>query len=74
MIAAVPVRTSADLECPLAEAVKGVADWQVPGFGCSDCHCESHLFGMKQNPIHEKAFMDIVEEFRMNRLLHDRDL
>ena len=73
MIAAVPVRTSADLECPLAEAVKGVADWQVLGFGCSDCHCESHLFGMKQNPIHEKSFMDIVEEFRMNRLLHDRN-
>lgn len=68
IIAAVPIRTADDLECPLAQAVQGVAQWSVPGFGCSDCDCTSHLFGMHENPIHNQAFMDVVEEFRMNRL------
>ena len=68
VIAALPIRTSAPLECLLAKAVEAVADWWVPGFGCSDCHCQSHLFGMVENPIHSKAFMDVIEDFRMNRL------
>lgn len=68
VIAALPIRTAAPLECLLAKAVEAVADWSVPGFGCSDCHCQSHLFGMVENPIHAKAFMDVIEDFRMNRL------
>ena len=68
VIAALPIRTAVPLECLLAKAVEAVADWSVPGFGCSDCHCQSHLFGMVENPIHSKAFMDVIEDFRMNRL------
>ena len=33
--------TSLSLECDLARAVGGES---VPGFGCSDCCCASHLF------------------------------
>ena len=56
------------VECALADAVRAIAEWDVPKFGCSDCDCTSHLFGMKENPIHNKEFMDVVEEFRMNQL------
>lgn len=68
VVAAMPIRTSEDLECPLAEAVKAVSDWAIKGFGCSDCHCESHLFGFSNNPVHDEAFMMVVEDFRMNIL------
>ena len=56
------------VECALADAVGAIAEWEVPKFGSSDCDCTSHLFGMKENPIHNKAFMDVVEDFRMNQL------
>ncbi|PQL20350.1 DNA/RNA nuclease SfsA [Veillonella denticariosi JCM 15641] len=57
-----------DVECALADAVRAIAEWNVPNFGCSDCECSSHLFGMSENPIHNKAFMEVIEEFRMNHL------
>lgn len=56
------------VECALADAVRAIAEWDVPKFGCSDCDCTSHLFGMMENPIHNKEFMDVIEEFRMNQL------
>lgn len=69
MIAGLPIRTSLDdAECALADAVRGVAEWDAPQFGSSDCDCKSHLFGMTENPIHNKYFMDVIEDFRMNTL------
>ena len=56
------------VECALADAVGAIAEWEVPKFGSSDCHCTSHLFGMMENPIHNKKFMDVIEDFRMNQL------
>ena len=38
------------LECHLAEAIGGGI---VPGFGCSDCSCRSHLFFRRRNPLPE---------------------
>ncbi|MDU3476501.1 MAG: GIY-YIG nuclease family protein, partial [Veillonella sp.] len=60
--------TKIDVECALADAVRAIAEWNVPNFGCSDCDCNSHLFGMSENPIHNKKFMNVVENFRMNTL------
>lgn len=68
VIAVVPVRTADDLEHDMARAVGQIAQWNIPGFGCTDCDCHSHLFGFSANPIHCPPFMAIVEEFRMNRL------
>ena len=68
VVAALPIRASDDLEHALAKSVSKVADWHVPHFGSSDCHCQSHLYGFTENPVHLKNFMDVVEEFRMNRL------
>lgn len=66
--ATIPIRTADDLEHALAAAVGKIAPWQIPSFGCTDCTCPSHLFGFHDNPIHRRDFMQIVEDFRMNRL------
>ncbi len=42
--------TEKNLECPLARAV---GDPVVPAFGCSDCHCTSHLFHRRTDPERE---------------------
>lgn len=68
MIATLSIRSSDDLECELAKAVNNLDGWEVPGFGSSDCDCNSHLFGTTYNPIHNEPFMLMVEGFRMNRL------
>jgi len=67
--AAIPIRTGDDLECQLAQAVNGIAAWNIPGFGCSDCSCESHLFGVKEDPLRSPEFISRLLYFRMDRLL-----
>jgi sugar fermentation stimulation protein A len=67
-IAAVPIRTSRDLECSLAGELGTIADWQVPGFGSSDCSCATHLFGMGEDPLHMRSFIDRLLHFRMGWL------
>jgi Uri superfamily endonuclease len=49
--------TEERLECRLAETI-GSPD--IPGFGCSDCNCPSHLFYRRSNPVDE-----IKTAFRM---------
>lgn len=66
--AAVPVRTADDIECEVATALRRIAGWTVPGFGCSDCSCDTHLFGMAGDPVHDKAFINLLLDFRINRL------
>lgn len=67
--AAIPIRTGDDLECQIAQAVNGIAGWNIPGFGCSDCSCESHLFGMKGDPLRSPEFSSLLLYFRMDRLI-----
>jgi sugar fermentation stimulation protein A len=66
--AAIPVRGTLVGECGLAAAVAAVARWNVPGFGCSDCACPSHLFGMPRNPLESPAFIEMLLALRMGRL------
>lgn len=65
---AIAIRTTADLEHELAGAISVIADWQIPGFGCSDCSCTSHLFGMQEDPLHLPQFINLLQYFRMDRL------
>ncbi len=69
LVEALPIRSSDRLECELARAIEGIADWRVPGFGCSDCRCESHLFGMTINPLDDQRLHDLLAWFRMDRLI-----
>ncbi len=63
-----PIRTSDDLECEIAKALGKIADWKVKGFGSSDCDCKSHLFGMTEDPVHTRSFVDLLQHFRIDRL------
>ncbi len=67
-IAALPIRSSEDLECQLAARMRAIADWDIPGFGASDCDCPGHLFGMKHDPLSSPAFIGLLQYFRMDRL------
>jgi len=67
-ITGIPVRTSADIECDIARALSGIAEWQVPGFGCSDCSCPTHLVGMAEDPFLKRPFSDLLLRFRMGLL------
>jgi len=65
---ALPIRTQDDLECEIARAGKGIAGWEVPGFGASDCSCRSHLYGMSEDPLKSVKFISLLQYFRMDRL------
>lgn len=66
--AALPIRASEDLECGIAAALRKITDWEVNGFGASDCYCQSHLFGMSEDPLHSRTFIDLLQYFRIDRL------
>jgi sugar fermentation stimulation protein A len=61
------IRSSTRLECEIAKALSEIAEWTIPGFGCSDCSCETHLFGMARDPLLSKDFHDLLQYFRMDR-------
>jgi sugar fermentation stimulation protein A len=70
-----PVRASVALECEMAEAIEKISQWNIPGFGSSDCTCKSHLFGMSDDPVRSPSFIDTLMYFRIDRLeraLNDR--
>lgn len=66
--ASLPVRASTHLECKIANALKGISLWSIPRFGSSDCGCYSHLFGMRDNPDLFSPFIQLLLDFRINRL------
>lgn len=68
-VKALPVRSSADLECILAKSVQKISSRSIAEFGCSDCSCDSHLFYFKENPLHRQDFVENLLYYRMERLL-----
>jgi sugar fermentation stimulation protein A len=67
--ATLPVRSEDDLECELASAIGSISEWSVPNFGCSDCACPSHLFGFSTDPLSTRKFHEVLQYYRMDRLL-----
>ncbi len=63
------IRSSDRLECEIAKALSGVAEWSVPGFGSTDCLCDTHLFGMSRDPLLSEDFHKLLQYFRMDRYL-----
>jgi len=57
----VAIPSRARLECLLAARVRQVAAWAVPGFGCSDCSCSSHLFGFRRDPLRLRVFRSLAK-------------
>jgi sugar fermentation stimulation protein A len=71
-----PVRTSEDIECALAAGLQEIANWSIPRFGCSDCSCKSHLFGMGEDPVKSPRFIEMLHSYRIKspeeELIHAR--
>ncbi len=69
-VAAVTAATDRDCECALARAIGGPF---VPGFGCSDCACPSHLFYRAGDPTGEvlAAFEDLELTARITRIKNE---
>jgi sugar fermentation stimulation protein A len=61
------VRSSRRLECDIVKALSGMAEWTIPGFGSTDCGCDTHLFGMSIDPLHSRDFHQLLQYFRMDR-------
>jgi sugar fermentation stimulation protein A len=61
------IRSSIRLECEIAKALFGISEWTIPGFGCTDCSCETHLFGMSKDPLHSEDFHKMLQYFRIDR-------
>jgi len=68
------IRTESDIECALAAGLKKVSRWSVPGFGCSDCSCKSHLFGMETDPMDSPDFLDLLYDYRIGSIEREIDL
>lgn len=63
----IPIRTQDSIEHQLAAGLEKMADWKMMQFGCSDCQCESHLFGFSEDPRRRKEFIDFLLYWRMGR-------
>jgi sugar fermentation stimulation protein A len=63
------IPSSDRLECEIARAMSGIAEWSTPGFGSTDCGCLTHLFGMSGDPIHSEDFHKLLQYFRMGRFI-----
>jgi sugar fermentation stimulation protein A len=71
--AVLPVRAGEDLACSIADALRAFAAWSIPGFRSTDCSCDSHLFGMAEDPLHSPLFIKTLLYFRMDRLEEELD-
>ena len=63
-VKAVPLYTYQNLECDLAAALADLGGTAVPGFGCSDCRCGSHLYYFKDPPRENRDFVGLIFRFR----------
>lgn len=47
-------------ECALAAGLQALGGRMVPGFGCSDCRCPSHLYHFEHNPEQSRDFQRML--------------
>ena len=66
-VVGIPFRTQDEIEHDLAKDLMKLADWKITDFGCSDCNCESHLFGFLEDPRRRKEFVDFLLYWRIGR-------
>ncbi|WP_175476345.1 DNA/RNA nuclease SfsA [Syntrophus gentianae] len=64
----IPIRTTEPLEAELIEALSLIADWSIQN---SETPVEAgpcRFFGMEENPLSRRAFVDFLLDYRINRL------
>lgn len=70
----IPIRTQDSIEHDLARGIAQICEWQVDGFGCSDCQCSSHLFGFSEDPRKKREFVDFLLYWRISRFTGEKCL
>jgi sugar fermentation stimulation protein A len=61
------IRSSERLECEISKSLSMISEWDIPGFGSTDCSCRTHLFGVSSDPLRSEEFHKLLQHFRMNR-------
>ncbi len=64
----IPIITKQDLECNLARDLEKISDDYIEKFGASDCNCKSHLNFFKNHPLEKKQFVEILTEYRLDKV------
>ncbi len=68
-LSVLPIRSSESLECDIIQGLEGIGSRHVEGFGSSGgCPCPGRLFGMEDDPLRDKAFVTLLQYFRIGRL------
>jgi sugar fermentation stimulation protein A len=63
-IKALPIMSYQNRECELARNLEALGGKAIPGFGCSDCRCKSHLFYFAGPPMGNWAFVELLLRYR----------
>jgi len=63
-VRALPIPSRRRLECALARDVARRTDGAVPGFGCTDCRCPSHLLHFREDPLAQPPFLALLRRYR----------
>jgi len=69
-IRAIPVMTSKNLECEMAEKLSFIAEETISGFGAGDCSCKTHLFYFSADPIKNEKFIEVLNFFMLDYVLN----
>jgi len=64
----IPIRTTEPLEAGLIDALSRLSDWSVRDFDTPEDAGPSCLFGMTEHPLQRRSFVDLLLDFRINRL------
>ncbi|MDR3115677.1 MAG: DNA/RNA nuclease SfsA [Treponema sp.] len=63
-VKALPIMSYRNRECELAQHLTALGGKAIPGFGCSDCRCKSHLFYFAGPPMENRAFVEVLLRYR----------
>ena len=69
IIRALPILSYLNLECALARSLAALGGRAVAGFGSSDCRCKSHLYRFAEDPLENRAFVEMLLQFRHGKAL-----
>ena len=64
VVSSFPIYNPVRQECNIALEIKTIADFEMRGFGSSDCSCRSHLYYFKDNPKYLEPFVNVLFIFR----------
>ncbi len=68
IIGSFSIRSPLRMECRIARELQDIADDVIPGFGCSDCDCQSHLLYFKKDPKLNEGLFKLLLKFQFGTI------